>query len=73
MYNDNKVKPLHELPKTGAYVKSYDEQTQWMYFLIEDDDLFEKHIFVTKNTIWDKVSPDIKNSLIASLSLINNY
>ena len=26
-----------------------------MYFLIEDDDLFEKH-----NTIWDKVSADSK-------------
>ena len=26
-----------------------------MYFLIEDDDLLKKH-----NTIWDKVSCDIK-------------
>ena len=43
------------LPKTRAYVKSYDEQTKWMYFLIEDDDLLEKY-----NTIWDKVSTDIK-------------
>ena len=39
MYNDNKVKPLHILPpKTRAYVKSYGGQTNWMYFLIEDDD-----------------------------------
>ena len=30
------------LPKTSAYVKSYDGQTKWMYFLIEDDDLLEK-------------------------------
>ena len=30
---DNKVKPLHiMLPKTSAYVKSYDGQTKWMYF-----------------------------------------
>ena len=29
-----------------------------MYFLIEEDDLLEKH-----NTIWDKVSPDIKRKL----------
>ena len=43
------------LPKTSAYVKSYDRQTKWMYFLIEDDDLLEKY-----NTIWDKVSSDIK-------------
>ena len=25
------------LPKTSAYVKRYDEQTKWMYFLIEND------------------------------------
>ena len=29
-----------------------------MYFLIENDDLVEKY-----NTIWDKVSPDIKKEL----------
>ena len=51
LYNDNKVKPLHlMLPKTIAYAKSYDGQTQWMYFLIRDD-LLEKY-----NTIWDKIS-----------------
>ena len=27
---------------------SYDGQTKWMYFLIEDDNLLEKY-----NTIWD--------------------
>ena len=26
------------LLKTSTYVKSYDGQTKWMYFLIEDDD-----------------------------------
>ena len=31
------------LPKTSAYVKIYDGQTKWMYFLIEDDDLLEKY------------------------------
>ena len=39
----------------SAYVKDYDGQTKWMYFLIEDDDLFEKC-----NTTWNKVSADIK-------------
>ena len=39
------------LPKTSAHVRSYDGQTKWMYFLIEDDDLLEKC-----NTIWDKIS-----------------
>ena len=43
------------LPKTSAYVKIYDEQTKWIYFLIEDNDLLEKY-----NTIWDKVSSDKK-------------
>ena len=42
LYNDNKGQPLHiMLTKTSAYVKSYDGQTTWMYFLIEDNDLLE--------------------------------
>ena len=43
------------LPKTSVYVKSYDGQTKCMYFLIEHDDILEKH-----NTIWGKVSADVK-------------
>ena len=43
------------LPKTSAYVKIYDGQTKWMYFLIEDDDLLEKY-----KTVWDKVSADME-------------
>ena len=59
LYNDNKVKPLHiTLPKTSTYVKRFDGQTKWMYFLIEDDDLLEKY-----NTIWDKVSADISKRI----------
>ena len=42
-------------PKTRAYVKGYDGQTKWMYFLIEDDDLLERY-----NNIQDKVRADIK-------------
>ena len=34
-------------------------------FRIEDDELLEKY-----NTIWDKVSADIKKSLIANLFII---
>ena len=41
------------LPKTNAYVKSYDRQTKWMYFWTEHDNLLEKY-----NTILDKVSAD---------------
>ena len=29
------------LPKTSAYVKGYDGQTKWMYFLIEDDEKYK--------------------------------
>ena len=46
------------LPKTSAYVKSYDGPTKSMYILIEDDDLIEKY-----NTIWDKVSANIKKRI----------
>ena len=31
------------IPKTSAYVKSYDRQTKCMYFLVEDDKLLEKY------------------------------
>ena len=49
-------KPLNiKLSKTSAYVKSYDGQSKWMYFLIEYDDLLEKY-----NTICVKVSAEIK-------------
>ena len=49
--SDHKVKPLHTiLPKASAHIKSYDGQTQWMYFLIEDDE----------KTIWENFSVDIK-------------
>ena len=30
------------LPKTSAHVESYDGQTKWMYFFIEENDLLEK-------------------------------
>ena len=43
------------LPKTSGFVKRFDGQTKWMYFLIEDDDLLEND-----DTIWDEVSADIK-------------
>ena len=59
LYNDDKVKPLQTmLPKTSAYVNSYDGQTKLMYFLIEDDDLLKKY-----NTTWDKISADIKKRI----------
>ena len=68
-YNNYKVKPLHIiLPKTSTYIKSYDGRTKWVYFFIEDDGLLEKY-----NTIWDKVSDDIKKNLIVNLSIIKTF
>ena len=59
LYNDNIVKRLHIIPlRTSGFVKSYDGQTKLMYFVIVDDDLFEKY-----NTIWDKFSADINEEL----------
>ena len=69
MYNHHKVKQLYiMLPKTSAYVKSYDGQTKWAYFVIEHDGLLEKY-----NNIWDNVSADIKKKLIASMPIIKDF
>ena len=65
-FDDYKVKPLHiMLPKTSPYAKRYHGQTKWIYILIEDDDLLEKY-----DTVWDKVSADMKKSFIANLSIM---
>ena len=51
LHNDKEVRPLHiMLPKTSPYEKSYDGDTKWMYFLIEDDDLL-------KNVILFEIKP----------------
>ena len=56
LYDDYKIKPLRiMLPKTKTYVKSFNGQTKWMYFLIEGDELLEKY-----STVWNKVSTDIE-------------
>ena len=47
------------LPKTSAYLKSYDGQTKWMYFLIEDNQSLE-----TSNTIWYEILFGMKSALI---------
>ena len=39
-----------------------------MYFLIEDNDLLEKY-----NTIWDKVSADIKKEFNSEPAYNNNF
>ena len=59
---DNKVKPLHIIfPRISAYVKSFDWQSKWMHFLIEDDGLLEKN-----NTDWDNAITDFCDKTIFS-------
>ena len=66
---DYKVKPLHiMLPETSTYVKSYDGETRWMYFLMEDNDLWEKY-----KTIWEKSGLIVKKNLTADLSIMKNF
>ena len=56
------------LSKTTAYVKSYDGEIKWMYFLIKDDNLLEKY-----NTIWGKVSDDVKKEFNSEPVYNKNY
>ena len=68
LYDDFQIKPLHiMLPKTRVYARSHDGRTEWIYFLIEDDDILEKY-----NTIWDKISADIKKEF-GSKTACNNF
>ena len=55
-YNDGKKVQLLSvmLPKISAYRRSFDE-TKFMSFLIENDDLLEKY-----NEIWNKFNNTIK-------------
>ena len=55
------------LPKARAYVKSYEGQTEWMYYLNEDDDLLEKC-----KAICDKASADIKKEFVRE-PIYNNF
>ena len=55
------------LSRASAYGNSYDEQTKWMYFLIEDDDLLEKSLFGIKPVMISK------DNFLASLFVINNF
>ena len=45
-------------PKTTAFAINYDGQTKWIDYLTEDNNLLEKY-----NTIWDKVTVDIKKRI----------
>ena len=46
-YDDYKGRRLHIiLLKKSPYVKSYDGQTKWMYFFIEENQLLEKYVTI---------------------------
>ena len=68
MDDDYEIHPFSIiLPKTSTYVKKYTVETKWMYFLIEDDELLEKH-----NDSWNKVSNSIKNNLLATPLILSD-
>ena len=42
MDDDYKMKPFIIIfPKLSAYIESFDGETKWMYFLVEDDELLK--------------------------------
>ena len=45
-----------------AYLKGYDGETKWVYFLIEDDDLLKKY-----SDNWNKVSNNINEDFDSKL------
>ena len=66
-YDNYKNRPLNiMLPKTKEYVNHCYGQTKWMYFLIKDEGLLEKN-----NTIWDKISSNIKKGFDSELAYNN--
>ena len=56
------------LPKTSAYVKSYDGKTKWMQLFIKGDELLEIY-----SDIWKNVSNSIKKELDCKPSIIKNF
>ena len=56
------------MQKVRSYVKGCEDQTKWMYFLIEGDDLLKKY-----NNIWDKVSANIKKNLIMNMPIVKRF
>ena len=55
------------LQKMNAYVKSSDDETKWMHFLIEDDKLLNKY-----NDNWKKITNSRKKE-ISSANIDNKF
>ena len=56
------------LPKKKAYVKSYDDETKWRYFLFEYYELLKKY-----SDILNKISNSIKENLKANPSTTEKF
>ena len=48
------------LPKISTHVKSYDNQTKWMYFLIENNDVLRKIEIKSALTLKKNLKTKIK-------------
>ena len=54
-------------PKKSAYLKRYDGQTKWVYFLIQDDELLEKY-----NTIWADIKKEFGSEPVYHKNYLKN-
>ena len=59
-----------------AYLKGYDGETKWVYFLIEDDDLLKKY-YDNWNKVSNNINEDFDSKLICNEKIlrtkINSY
>ena len=54
--DDYKIKPYCIiLPRTSAYVKSYDDEAKWMHSLIEDNETLDRYKYITMFEIKSRI------------------
>ena len=69
MDDDFKIKPFTViLQKASAYVKRYDVETKWMYFLTKDDELLKNPM-----PFEEKAAIVLKRNMIANPFTIKNF
>ena len=57
--NDYKIKPMCKmLSKMSNYFESFDHETKWMNFLIQDDEMLKKY-----TDIWNGVNNSVNKEL----------
>ena len=67
-YKDNKeIRPLCIFFLEISTHKRYFDKSKCMYFIIKDENFFDKYM-----TVWEKVSNAIKKTLIANLYVTKN-